>query len=387
MPDWRLRLSAGEHCRVDCPVKVNVGPVGGKPRSLKLTEAATGRSVPCQGGVDDEGNLWVHWVLDVLAAGSTREYLLETRDEEEAHRGVIVEDQDGRVRVQIGGHLFTAYNYSDQWARPFLWPVVGPYGDNVTRNYPMVQDIEGEKHDHPHHKSIYTAHGDVNGVDNWSETPGHGRILHRGFRQLVSGPVLGVIQADNDWVSNQGEKVMYEQRTMVFYNLLPNHEKIIDYTVHFKADMGPVKFGDTKEGGILSVRVATSMDVNSGMGGKIENAYGGTNEKETWGKKAQWCDYSGPVMDRWVGIAIMDHIDNVRYPSEYHVRNYGLMTANPFAWHDYKADASLDGSLYLEAGKDLVFRYRLLIHRGDAQLGNVAARYHDFINPPTVEVI
>jgi hypothetical protein len=92
-------------------------------------------------------------------------------------------------------------------------------------------------------------------------------------------------------------------------------------------------------------------------------------------------------MDRWVGIAIMDHIDNVRYPSEYHVRNYGLMTANPFAWHDYKADASLDGSLYLEAGKDLVFRYRLLIHRGDAQLGNVAARYHDFINPPTVEVI
>jgi len=385
MPQWTLRLAAGEHCRVECPVKVKVGAVTAKPASLMLTETATGRAVPCQGGVDGEGNLWVHWIVDALRAGATREYRLETGDEPEPWPGVLVVDRDGRMEVQIADRFFTAYNYGSQWVKPFLWPVVGPYDDHITRDYPMIPDVPGEKHDHHHQKSLYTAHGSVNGVDDWSEETGHGSVVHRGFAQLVSGPVLGVIQADNDWVSKDGEKVMSEQRTMVFYNL-PGPEKIVDYTVHFKADAGPVTFGDTKEGGILAVRVATTMDENSGLGGKIENAYGGVSEKENWGKKAPWCDYSGPVKDRFVGITIMDHLDNPRYPTEYHVRAYGLMTANPFAWHDYKADPTLDGSLTVPAGEDLIFRYRLYIHRGDAKVGKVGERYHDFINPPTVEV-
>ena len=64
----------------------------------------------------------VHWILDVLAAGESREYLLETGDDPDADRGVTVEEGEGRIRVEIGGRLFTAYNYASQWARPFLWP-------------------------------------------------------------------------------------------------------------------------------------------------------------------------------------------------------------------------------------------------------------------------
>jgi hypothetical protein len=252
----------------------------------------------------------------------------------------------------------------------------------------MVANIEGEKHDHHHHKSVYTAHGDVNGVDDWSEEAGHGRIVHKGFKQLVSGPVAGVIQSDNEWVSRDGEPVVYEQRTVVFHNTLPGHERLVDFAIHFMANKGqPVKFGDTKEGGILSVRVATSMDVASGLGGKIENSFGGTNENETWGKPAHWCDYSGPVNGRQVGIAIMDHPGNLRHPTGWHVRNYGLMTANPFAESYYKNNPSLDGSYTIPAGGELVFRYRLLVHRGDAAFGRVAARYHDYISPPAVEVV
>ena len=386
MPSWRVIADAGEHCRMECPVWANLGRANGTPASLRMTEANTGKPIVCQSGMDPQGNVMLHWVIDSLGAGERRQYLVETSGEPGPGTGVTVEDRDGKVEVRIGRHLFTAYHYSSQWVRPFLWPVIGPYGDGVTRSYPMDPDVPGEKHDHPHHKSVYTAYGDVNGVDDWSEMEGHGRIVHKGFRQLVSGPVLGVIQSDNEWVSSQGEKVMHEQRTVVFHNLLPNHEKMVDFTIHFRADAGPVKFGDTKEGGILSVRVATTMDVASGLGGKIENSYGGTNERETWGKPAHWCDYSGPVKDRLVGIAIMDHPANLRHPTGWHVRNYGLMTANCFALHDYKADPSIDGSHTLAAGEDLVFRYRLLIHKGDASLGRVAARYHDYVNPPAVEV-
>jgi hypothetical protein len=386
MKSWKLRLNAGEHERMDCPVSAVIPAVGAMPAGLRLVEAQGGRVVPCQGGLDGQGNLHVHWILDYLAPGHSREYVLE-EVHQPAAEAVLLVDKGDKVEISIGGELFSAYHYAPSWARPFLWPVIGPYGDSVTRNYPMDPSVPGEKHDHPHHKSIYTAFGDVNGVDDWSEMEGHGRIVHRRFRQLRGGPVLGVIQAENDWVSKDGQKVLSEVRTIVIYNLLPSRERIVDFTIHFQADQGPVRFGDTKEGGILAVRVATSMDVTSGLGGRIENSFGGINERETWGKKAHWCDYSGPVQGRLVGITIMDNPENLRHPTEYHVRNYGLMTANPFAWHDYKGDPTLDGSYTVPAGGSLTFRYRLLIHKGDARGGRVASRYHDYINPPAVEIL
>ena len=387
MARWKIRVSAGAHRRVECPLMANLGASPGNFASLTMTEERTGRCIPCQGGTDAQGQVHLHWLLDVLEAGESRDYIVETCDQTVSTPGVSLKDDGSKVEVSIGGELFTAYQYADKWARPFLWPAIGPYGDTVTRNYPMILDAPGEKHDHHHHKSIYTAFGEVNGVDDWSEEPGHGRIVHKGFTQVRSGPVAGVLQSVNDWVSKEGKKVLSEQRTIVIYNLWPNTEKMVDFTIHFKADQGEVKFGDTKEGGILSVRVATTMDVDMGLGGKIENSFGGINEDETWGKPAHWCDYSGPVRDRRVGIAIMDHPKNLRHPTGWHVRNYGLMTANCFAESFYKNDPSLDGSYIMAAGSDLIFRYRLVIHKGDAAEGRIAARYHDYANPPKVEVV
>jgi len=53
--------------------------------------------------------------------------------------------------------------------------------------------------------------------------------------------------------------------------------------------------------GILAVRVATSMRAD--RKGKIENSYGAIGEKETWGKRAHWCDYSGPSDEEIAGLA------------------------------------------------------------------------------------
>jgi hypothetical protein len=420
-------VNAGEHSRFDCPMMADLGRCDESFDFLLLSEAKTGRAVPCQGGRDENGDVRLHWIIDALEAGESREYLVQTacdddpdcdcdcedcedeqcecdcgcddeedldseeEDEEEEELegdyGVELYDDGEKVDIVIAGNLFSAYHYSSKWVRPFMWPVIGPYGDCVTRNYPMIPDVEGEKHDHHHQKSLYTAFGSVNGVDNWSEEPGHGRIIHRGFTQLEGGPVAGILQADNDWVGPDGTKVMSERRTVVVYDLSPSQDKIVDFTIAFKADAGEVRFGDTKEGGILSVRVATSMDVDTGLGGKIENSFGGTNENETWGKPAHWCDYSGPVLGRRVGVAIMDHPGNLRHPTGWHVRNYGLMTANCFAESYYKNSDKYDGSYVMPAGSELVFRYRLLIHKGDAKAGRVGERYHDYINPPSYEVL
>ncbi len=85
------------------------------------------------------------------------------------------------------------------------------------------------------------------------------------------------------------------------------------------------------------------MDENSGLGGKIENAYGGTSGKENWGKKAPWCDYSGPVKDRFVGITIMDHPGQPALPRPSYTSALRPDDGQPLRVGDYKADPSSTG--------------------------------------------
>jgi len=344
-----------------------------------LRETETGREVPCQ--VWEAGDaLQLSWILGYLNAGEERTYEIVSGAGTPA-AGVALEDTSGdRVDVKIAGDLFTAYRYGASLARPHLYPVIGPYRCPITRR---LAEPEDKDMDHHHHRSIWVSHGEVNGVDNWSEMPGHGKTVHRSFEVLESGPVMGRIRACGDWVSEDGGKVLEEVTELRFYTL-PASCRAIDLDVVLTATEGAVVFGDTKEGGIASVRVQPSMEVRNG--GRIENSYGGIDEGETWGKQAAWCDYSGDVEGKHMGIAIFDHPDSFRYPTYWHVRNYGLMTANPFGLSFFKNDPNVRGDYTLGSGEALSFRYRLYLHPGDATDGKVGEKYHDFVNPPEVEV-
>jgi hypothetical protein len=197
---------------------------------------------------------------------------------------------------------------------------------------------------------------------------------------------------------------MAETRRLTFY-ATPRRVRLFDYEVTLHATEGvegppaEVILGDTKEGGLLSVRVASTMDAGREGGGRIENAYGGVGESETWGKRAPWCDYSGPcappheapLLDGlhaqglpWYGICIMDHETNPRHPTYWHVRDYGLMTANCFGVHHFTGDADNRHDLVIPAGASLTWRYRVLVHHGDAGAAQAATHYHGFVHPPLV---
>ena len=120
--------------------------------------------------------------------------------------------------------------------------------------------------------------------------------------------------------------------------------------------------------------------------GRIENSAGGIGESDCWGKPAHWCDYSGTVDGEQMGIAIFDHPMNLRHPTCWHVRDYGLMTANPFGYSHYQSSFLKDGSYTIPAGTVLTFRYRICIHRYDARKGRISDHYQDYVHPPLVEI-
>ena len=385
----KLIINAGEHSRSRCPVSVrlpwNYSDVGG----AELVDGKTKRRVPCQ-LTKTAGGVTLSWLADGLKAGETRRLVAKPKKKGQArppaNSGVVLEDDTGesRVSIFIGGELFSAYHYGHEWVRPFLYPVIGPLGTRVTRGWPVVKDIKGETNDHPHHKSIWVAYGECGKVDNWSEERNHGWQRHRKFTRKVSGPVFGQLVARNDWCGPTERKQFEETRDMRFY-ALPGGVRLFDIAVTFRMTQGSVTFRDTKEGGLVSVRVASSMDVP--RGGCIANGYGGINEKETWGKSAPWCDYSGVVDGNEVGVAIFDHETNPRYPTGWHVRNYGLMTANCFAWSHYRPEAKVRGDMVFKRGSKTTWRYRLYVHKGNAKKGQVAERFMDFIAPPEVAIV
>jgi hypothetical protein len=386
MKEIKIRVSAGPHHRHQCPMIARIPWTGDSPPpvfgivDLTANHTAHAQLVPWLAG---EGEICFAWMLEDLAPNHVREFLLTPQPPAAAAGLEFIEADAGRIEVNIDDELFTAYNFGAELARPNLHPLRGPGGRHMTRDYPMAQGPEGESRDHIHHRSLWVAHGDVNGANNWSEEEGHARTVHRSFSRREAGPVMGVLEARSDWVSAAGERLLEERRAMTFYHLPPAW-RCFDLELELRPARGEVRFGDTKEGGICAVRVASSMDASGE--GRIENSYGGIDEAETWGKRAQWCDYSGPVRGEIVGIAIFDHPDSFRHPTYWHVRDYGLMTANPFGLSDFYGDPSRDGSHVLRPGERMLFRYRIYLHLGDAPAGAVAEKYHDFINPPRVEL-
>jgi hypothetical protein len=380
--ELKLVVAAGDVHRCHCPVQVTVFNM---PSAMDLSgmmvDDAGGRE-PCQ--VEREGDhyrLW--WIIEDLPAGQERAYTLDCATTPTA-AGVELNQSEHQVDISVGGHLFTSYHYQPTVPKPYLYPVIGPGGVRMTRGY-SIEEIPGETTDHKHHRSIWVGHGEVGGADVWEEhgEPPYARTAHREFEVVESGPVFGRLRAKNDWLRADDTKVCEETRDLRVYALGPDLQ-VFDLEVVFQATEGPVHFGDTKEAGILSIRVATSMDGNKG--GRIENSEGGVSEKECWGKPAAWCDYAGTVHDHRVGFAVMDHPSSFRHPTHWHVRDYGLFTANCFGYKSFYKDDSKDGSYDLPAGEDLRFSYRVYLHSGEAGDARVADRYQDFVNPPKISV-
>ena len=89
-------------------------------------------------------------------------------------------------------------------------------------------------------------------------------------------------------------------------------------------------------------------------------------------------DYSGKVEGNHVGVAIFDHPENLRHPTTWHARAYGLVAANPFGLHDFKDEPKGAGDFKVAKGDAVRFRYRFVFHSGDAESGKIAQHYDAF---------
>ena len=294
---------------------------------------------------------------------------------------IAISQTDGKAVVTIDGELFTEYIFEGH-AKPILYPIIGPQGIEMTRNYPMKEDVDNEARDHPHHKSLWFTHDDVNGVRFWMEYPRSeteekpGAIVQQDM-QIVGNH----IKTKNNWVAPDGQVVCSDTRDVAFGTTAVG--RFIDLNITIHACHGDVVFGDTKEG-TMGIRTHPLLRITSNEQRGNHTAKGsainseGVEGKEMWGKRAKWVDYWAPINGNTVGIAILDHPSNPRHPTWWHARDYGLVAANPFGIHNFEGKPEGTGDMTIKSDESITFCYRFLFHNGDAQQANIAGEFERF---------
>ena len=292
----------------------------------------------------------------------------------------ITQQGQQKVSVEIDGKPFTDFYVGPEISKPYLSPLRTASGILVTRQYPMAE-VAGESRDHPHHRGLWFTHGDVDGYDFWAnedsekgEGKGKGKVVLVKINKISSGRHSGFIDSTFEWQIPGGHTILTETRRMTFYSDPALRMLDFDSTLSPEED---VTFGDTKEG-MFAIRVADAMD--EAHGGKLVNAQNKSGEKNVWGKRSEWCDYSGKIDGQEVGIAIFDNPANPRPPTYWHARAYGLFAAQVFGLHDFENDKSRDGSLTIHVGQPLRFRYRVVIHPGDVYAAHIREMYESYKN-------
>ena len=296
-----------------------------------------------------------------------------------------------QIAVEVDGKPFTVvYISGKDLNRPYLHPLRSASGKIVNRSFPAGQ-LPGETTDHPHHAGLFYGHGDVNGYNYWAiqnvptsaskPNATMGRIVLKEVLSVKSGKESGSVDVVFNWLTPDGRPLLIETRKMTFY--AHPELRIVDFDFDFRADRqgcvprhqrgyvchayGNGARGTFREG--ARTRPACLREP-----GKLVNAQGSEREANVWGKQSEWVDYSGNLDGETVGVVMMDHPGNPRHPTYWHSRGYGLHSINPFGVSDFLNDKAQNGSLTLEAGEHVRFRYRVIIHPG-ASRDSLAALY------------
>jgi hypothetical protein len=267
---------------------------------------------------------------------------------------------DARLLIKVNRSDFATYVWNDPTVkRPYFAHIRSPKGVQVTRNFPPIAGKDATDHS-TMHPGLWLAFGDISGTDFWRN---QGVVRHAGFIEAPVTDAHGGQFAVRNLYEASGKSICEEECRIRLR--VTRHGNLILWESKFSG-VAAFTFGDQEEMG-LGVRVATDMSVKSG--GVITSSEGCKNEKQVWGRQADWCDYSGTSG----GVMLMPDPHNFRR-SWFHARDYGLLVANPFGRQAFtKGEPS---QVVVKKGSTLTLRFGALIH--DGNLDRQAA-YDEFL--------
>jgi hypothetical protein len=267
---------------------------------------------------------------------------------------------DQKVDVMIDGNLVAVWQHRAELTKPVFHPVYTLNGEVVTRWYPF-REVEGERHDHPHHTGLFFTYEGPNDVNFWAARVAPPQIIQKEQKLDETNQSMSTVM---EWTDKNDRVLLRENRDMIF---IPGDSSYsIDFTIRLTAVDSAAVFEDSKEG-MFAIRVASWLKGRGGTG-KYMNAEGQETEENVWGRRSKWMQLEGTKDQQSIGIVIFNHPSSLNYPNYWHARDYGLFAANPLGQGVFQKSRNEPNpepfNLVLQKDQSALFKYRVLIYQG-----------------------
>lgn len=253
--------------------------------------------------------------------------------------------------VRSGDELIATLRLGPGERTPTVFPLNAPGERLAIRGFPFARNA-GEATDHPHHRGLWFAHGDVDGHDFWHDPKCRARVREHAVED-------DTVRFVADWTC-EGRPIATETRRMRFTATPRRHRIEVDLELAPVAES--MTLGDTKEGA-FAVRLAPTLRVEGPRAlGRLENAEG-LLDGDCWGRRSDWVMAEGPIEGRLVRVRIEESDRNPRHPTWWHARKYGLLAANPFGRRAFEGGVE-SGAMTVTREAPLRLAYTVTLETG-----------------------
>ena len=236
--------------------------------------------------------------------------------------------------------------------RPYIHPIIAPDGNGVLTEFSPAH--------HKHQTGLYWGLKKVNGRDyfmNWK-----GDYWRKISARIIEekGPKVRW-QHVYDLIDENGRPILRETQTWSMQKSDGRYLLDLEWRGEAKADVTMEKF---YVGGLF-----LRMPWRAGIAGEVINTEGKRNG-EAEGQRAKWNDIGLEIEGRKdkAHIAILDHPDNVDFPSAWRVDNE--LGVGP--------SRQILGDWSIEKDKTEVIRYRLVVYTGELKNTVIDDLFEDY---------
>ena len=336
---------------------------------LEAVGTPSGAPVPAQFSLEPDRKPALCFVAP--AAGGPpdepRRYRLVKAPKQTAASFRIEDTEQKYLRVLQGDDRVLTYNYGtiqhpdvseSMWRSCYVHPIYGLDGEMLSDDFPK---------DHRHHRGLFWtwARVIVGGAEHdlWAVrgcVQRFDRVLHQD-----TGPVCATLGIANRWLV--GEKPIVKETVWLRAFTAGDVGRAVDVDVTLEAIDEPLTIGGRPDKGYsgMTLRFAPREDT-------VITTPAGKQQKDSDRERYAWADLSARFggAAKPSGAALFDHAANPGFPNGWTLRPYGVLDC---AWPGV-------ATYELKPGAPLRLRYRIWLHRGDAESGKVAAAYEAFQN-------
>lgn len=349
------------------------------------------RVTPCQLENGTAPRLW--WILSGWTKkGEKRAFQLMLADSSKAHSEVVCDLDAEKLIVKMHDKKVLQYNHAvvqppegvpSLFKRSgFIHPLWSPAGHVLTRIQPP---------DHRHHYGIWNpwtkTHYEGKEVDFWNLGKGEGTVRFAGFLSFVNGPVFGGFKARQehvDFLARGEDKVALNEVWDVRVWNIGDEEHtawLWDLTTTLNCASSPIDFVAYRYGGGIGFRATEQWTKENS---RVLTSEGKTR-MDADGTRARWCDVNGQFADSLrSGILFMSYPGNREHPEP--------MRVWPLNANKGRGDLFFEfcpirhKSWHLDAGRDYVLRYRMLVYDKAISKERAERLWQDFAHPPLVVI-